>query len=337
MKMGKLAALLERFKGRSVVVVGDIMLDEYIFGKVSRISPEAPVPVVEVGSRRYILGGAANVANNIIAFGGTASLVGVIGDDEAGQTVLDLIKESGLNSQGIVACKDRKTSLKTRIIAHNQQVLRIDNETKMLISSDAGSLILEKTKNMVSEADAVLISDYAKGVISGRLVQDGIIAGVGDNTPIISDPKGSDYGKYKGVTLITPNCQEAQTASGIEILDAESLDRAGKMLLNKVECKAVLITMGEKGMSLYSHDAEPLHISATTSEVYDVTGAGDTVAGFLALGMAVGMNLKITAFLANYAAGLVVRKLGTSTVTLAEMIKSVEEDDQLGKIVDNLF
>jgi rfaE bifunctional protein kinase chain/domain len=336
MIMGKLAVLLESFKEKSIVVIGDIMLDEYIFGKVSRISPEAPVPVVDVSLRRYVLGGAANVANNIVALGGKASLVGITGDDETSQMVLKLIEESGINGEGIVVSKGRKTSLKTRIIAHNQQVLRIDNETKTKIGSDVDNLILDKTKSIVLKADAILISDYAKGVVSRKLIQEGIISGKRENTPVLGDPKGTDYEKYKGVTLITPNCMEAQAASGVEILDAESLDRAGRILLAKVDCRAVLITMGEKGMSLYTQDSQPLHIPATTSEVYDVTGAGDTVAGFLALGMAAGMNLETVACLANYAAGLVVRKLGTSTVTIAEMIKFVEEDDRFMKIMENL-
>jgi len=316
--------ILGNFKKGTVLVIGDLVMDHFIWGKVRRISPEAPVPVVEVNSESLMLGGAANVVNNIHSLGGRVLVCGVIGKDDAGKKLVHELKQKGIPSDGVIVEGDRPTSVKTRIIAHSQQVVRFDREKRDKIHLDAMKAIIDHTKKKVGSVDAIVISDYAKGVISEELVEEVINIARKNNKPVAVDPKVSHFDFYKNVSIITPNNDEASQASGIDIEDDASLLRAGEVLLNKLGSDAILITRGEHGMSLFENNGEITHIPTVAKEVYDVSGAGDTVIGTVALAIASGASFKEAAVISNFAAGIVVGKVGTATVTPEELKKAVE-------------
>jgi len=320
----RLSACIERFSSARVLVVGDIVLDHYIWGKVSRISPEAPVPVVNVTKENLLLGGATNVVQNIHALGGAVSVCGVIGQDEAGRQVLQLLRAQNIPSGGLVIDEGRPTTIKTRIIAHNQQVVRFDRETKDRIGKDAHRRIFDSVKQRIDEGlDAIVLSDYCKGVVTGDLVRDIVRLARRHGIIVSVDPKVSHFGMYRGVTILTPNALEASIGSKIDIEDEATLLRAGALLLKRLKCAAVLITRGEQGMSLFEQGRKVTHIPTVAREVYDVTGAGDTVIGTLTLAMAAGASMADAARISNFAAGIVVGIVGTATVKPEELKKRI--------------
>jgi D-beta-D-heptose 7-phosphate kinase/D-beta-D-heptose 1-phosphate adenosyltransferase len=305
-----------------VLVIGDIILDEYIWGDVSRISPEAPVPVVEIKQETKRLGGAANVINNIIALGGQSILCGVVGDDDTGKEIIENIKGMGLITDGIIVDPTRHTSIKTRVVAHNQQVVRFDRETKTSIERQNIEMLLKFLSMKTEAIDAVIVADYGKGVISSELMK-GLRDLVIDSDIIIAvDPKTNHFEYYNGIDIITPNHHEAGTFCRFDIVDEDSLIKAGRKMLGDLNCGSVLITQGKDGMTLFEKEGDPCHIPTIARKVFDVSGAGDTVIGTLCLGLASGMDRESAAVISNFAAGIVVGEVGTSVVT-AEELKNV--------------
>ncbi|MBI5379077.1 MAG: D-glycero-beta-D-manno-heptose-7-phosphate kinase [Nitrospirae bacterium] len=317
--------LIERFPRTRLLVVGDIMVDRYLWGKVSRISPEAPVPVVDVASESLRLGGAANVVHNIVTLGGKASLCGVIGRDEMGRRVLEDLQEKGVSTEGVVVVEERPTTLKTRIIAHSQQVVRIDQEVREETGDGTIALLLEQIRKQLPALGGIIISDYCKGVVGASLLRSLIAMSQERGILVAVDPKVRHYSLYQGSTVITPNLEEAAQGSGIHIDGEESLLRAGVAILKQLGCQAVLITRGEQGMSLFRREGSVTHIPTVAKEVYDVTGAGDTVIGAFTLALAAGATFEEAAHLSNYAAGIVVGEVGTVPVTREQMRERILE------------
>jgi len=318
----KALEIIANFPRSGVLVVGDVMVDHFIWGKVSRISPEAPVPVVDVQKDSVMLGGCANVLNTIYAMGGRVYVAGVIGADEIGQGLLKQLREREIDTAGIIVENGRPTTLKTRIVAHGQQVVRFDHESRKPIPKTSSAKILAYVKSLRGKISAIVISDYSKGVVSRELI-DGIRNIAKDSKIFLCvDPKQSDFSIYAGVYVITPNHYEAQRAAGLEIANGDDLLKLGETLLNKFDFQALLVTRGEEGMSLFERGRkiDHTHFPAQAKEVYDVTGAGDTVIGVLALALAARANLKEATSLANHAAGIVVGKVGTSMVSREELI-----------------
>ncbi|MFO7784698.1 MAG: D-glycero-beta-D-manno-heptose-7-phosphate kinase [Thermodesulfobacteriota bacterium] len=318
-----LKAWIDRFKKTRILVIGDIILDKYVWGHVSRISPEAPVPVVEVKQETKRLGGAANVLHNIASLGGHALLCGVIGEDHSGREMVERIEGMGLPSDGIVTVTDRPTSVKSRVVAHNQQVVRFDRESRKRIEPEAIHRILDFIKSVHKDIDAIIVADYGKGVISGVMMK-GLRTLVWETGTILGvDPKTGNFDSYKGVHVITPNDHEAGAYCGMEIEDEEGLLLAGHRMLEELEARSVLITQGKDGMTLFEQGGEVSHIPTVARKVFDVTGAGDTVISTLCMGLAAGMDLKSASVVSNFAAGIVVGELGTSTVTAKELKQAV--------------
>lgn len=312
--------IIDSFPRSKVLVVGDLMVDQFIWGQVSRISPEAPVPVVMVTSESFLLGGSANVLNNVFSMGGGAAVTGVIGSDEVGRWLIRRLRKMNVDTKGIVVEHDRPTTMKTRIIAHSQQVVRFDRENKQPVNSDSIDRIVEYVEAVRDDLGAVVISDYNKGIVSKRLLN-GIKEVIsGRNVVVCVDPKQSDFSLYQDFDVITPNHHEAGRAAGQEIVSEDDLVKSGETLLERFGLKAVLITRGEEGMSLFEKNSGGItHIPAVAREVFDVTGAGDTVIGVFALCLAAGATFKEAAVLANHAAGIVVGKVGTATVSQEEL------------------
>jgi D-beta-D-heptose 7-phosphate kinase/D-beta-D-heptose 1-phosphate adenosyltransferase len=306
-----------------VVVLGDIMMDEYIWGDVSRISPEAPVPIVEIKQETRMLGGAGNVVNNIASLGGTPILCGVIGDDQAGREIVEKMTQQGLRTDGIIAEPDRPTSIKTRVVAHNQQVVRFDREKRKKLEDESIKRILDFVRQMEGGYEAIIVTDYGKGVISAELME-GLRELLSDSRTLVAvDPKTGNFKFYQGVDVITPNHHEAAAFCRMEIVDEESLMQAGRHMLSELNCRSVLITQGKDGMTLFEKSGEISHIPTVARKVYDVTGAGDTVISALCLALASGVDLKSAAVIANFAAGIVVGEVGTSTVKAGDLKRAI--------------
>lgn len=295
------------------------MLDEFLWGRVERISPEAPVPVVEVKSETTRLGGAANVAANIVALGGRVCLCGVVGDDAAGHQLLQELDRIGVDTEGVEQARDETTTRKTRIIAHQQQVVRLDRDDEHRHQGRAAARARGTFLANLWRADVAVVSDYGKGVISAEILAALGAARARRPFPLLIDPKRVNFPHYRRPSLITPNRDEASQASGIEIRDAASLAAAGAELLRRWEADAVLVTRGEQGMSLFRPDQPVRHISTAARQVFDVTGAGDTVVATCAIAIGAGGSLEAAAVLANHAAGVVVGEIGTATVTAAQL------------------
>ena len=319
--------LTRHFGKVRLLVVGDLMLDQFIWGRVDRISPEAPVPVVQVTRETFHLGGAANVVHNIQALGGHATACGIIGRDSAGRRVVAELRRIGAATAGVTASRGTITVRKTRIIAHNQQVVRFDREQ----SDHAGaavvviSLFLERH---VWDFDAVVLSDYGKGVITKDLLDTVRAVRVRRPFRLIVDPKKPNFPYYAGITLATPNLLEASEAAGVDIHDEASLKVAGLRLLEKWDAEAMLITRGEQGMTLFARHADARHFPTAARQVFDVTGAGDTVVAACALALAAGARLDEAALLANHAAGVVIGKIGTATLSAAELRTAMLNDER---------
>lgn len=317
--------IIRKFSGVRILVVGDIMLDRFIWGNVTRISPEAPVPVLVVEKETFLLGGAANVVNNIHSLGGKASLCGVVGDDEMGGKVIKKLGEMGIERQGVLIEPGRQTTVKTRIIAHHQQLVRIDREMTQHPKISTVRSLSEYLKKNIKGFDGIILSDYGKGLLTKNLVRDAIRRADGFGKFVMVDPKTKNFFFYRGATVITPNTGEASSASGIPITDESSLNRAGGILLKRLRCDAMVITRGEDGMAVFEPLQRPLLVPTKAKEVYDVTGAGDTVIGTMALALGAGGSIRKAAELANHAAGIVVGKVGTATVGQEELIKVIKE------------
>lgn len=326
----KLESILKSFPRVKLLVVGDIMMDRSILGKVSRISPEAPVPVIIAETEDFNLGGAANVAHNIRSLGGTVSLCGIIGDDENGRKLRRRIVEKGIQAQGIFPEQGRQTTVKTRIIAHHphyQQLVRVDRETtdrpKGATFRNLSRFLTEK----MDEFDGIVISDYGKGLLTRKLIQTVVKKAKKSKKLIMVDPKVKNFFAYKGITVITPNTNEASEASRIPVTDQFSVDKMGRTLLRRLKCNALVITQGEKGMTIFEPNQKPYRVPTVAKEVYDVTGAGDTVIGTMALALGTGpaVSYKDAASLANYAAGIVVGKVGTAIVNKEELLNVIQE------------
>jgi D-beta-D-heptose 7-phosphate kinase/D-beta-D-heptose 1-phosphate adenosyltransferase len=315
---------IQRFPQASVLVVGDLILDHYIWGRVSRISPEAPVPVVHVDSESMRLGGAANVFNNILALGGKADLCGVIGSDETGRMLLKELGTKRSGRGGVVIDQDRPTTRKSRVIAHNQQIVRYDVERRGELKPALQKRMLRYVESRLRELSCLVVSDYAKGVVTATLMSELTRLAALRRIPVIVDPKVEHFSYYKGVTVITPNHLEATQAAGLHGDGDQVIQEAGATIRQRLGCQSVLVTRGEKGMSLFEGDGVSWHIPTQARQVYDVTGAGDTVIGTMALALSTGASMREAATLANQAAGIVVGMVGTATVTSKQLAEALE-------------
>ncbi len=310
---------ISKFDKCNILVVGDLMLDEYLWGEVDRISPEAPVQVVSIKNEDYAMGGAGNVVHNIVALGAKVIPAGVIGSGKNGQILLNKFKELGVDTAGIVQEPGRTTTKKTRIIASHQHVLRIDRETDKAISDPTLEKITRFIKDKIADVDVVLISDYGKGLITKTLLSGLISAAQKHKKVTIADPKGLDFSKYSGVSLLTPNKKEAALASGVDIVNESSLEIAANKILQNVHLDKLLITCGKDGMVLFEKNRSPYRVRAEARQVFDVSGAGDTVLAILGLAVASGVSIKNSVTVANAAARIVVGKVGTATVSKQEL------------------
>jgi D-beta-D-heptose 7-phosphate kinase/D-beta-D-heptose 1-phosphate adenosyltransferase len=315
---------VSKFKSCKVLVVGDLMIDEYVWGNVDRISPEAPVQVVAVTDEDTTLGGAGNVVSNLAALGAGVQTIGVIGTDTNGQLLLNKLQALNAGTAGVIAENKRPTTVKTRILAAHQHVLRIDRETRREIGADTFTKLSDAALALVPAADVVLVSDYGKGLVTRDFLAHVVRCARQNGKPVIVDPKGSDYARYSGASLVTPNRKEAAQASGVDILNAATLQAAGKTILENTEIERVLITLGKDGMVLFERGKKFYKIAAEARQIFDVSGAGDTVAAVLSLGLAAGGDYRQAMTLANTAAGLVVGKVGTATVSPEELQQALE-------------
>lgn len=318
----QLQKVVQQFSDQPILVVGDLMLDRYVWGRVERISPEAPVPVVEVVKETVHLGGAANVAYNLAVLKARPLLVGVVGRDEAGDRLVEELHRQEISSEGIVRDKGRSTTIKTRIIAHNQQVCRTDREDKTPLSQETVDQMKSAYQPLLEQAKGMILSDYGKGALSAALVV-GLIQEARRTKKFLAvDPKAGDFSVYRGASIVTPNKKEAVRASGVEIVDEASLIQAGEKLLEVTASDYLLITRGEEGMTLFD-GKEHSHIPTVAREVFDVSGAGDTVIASLTLAVAAGASIRDAAILANHAAGVAVGKLGTAAASGEEILSSI--------------
>lgn len=315
----RLLEIVKKFPKARVLVVGDFILDEFIWGKVSRISPEAPVPVVNVNRESFLPGGSLNVANNIHTLGGTVYPCGVVGRDLEGRLLLRGMRKLGIDTGGVIQDRERPTTIKTRVIAHSQQVVRVDREHAHPLSSADARKMLQFITKKIKEADVVVVEDYGKGVIDPLILSPLLKLAKTFRKPVLVDPKEKHFSLYKGVTAITPNRQEAYGAFNVSLNGRQpDLEEVGRGLLKQLNSEAVLITLGEEGMALFEKDRRTAKIPTTAREVFDVSGAGDTVIAVFALGISVGATLREAAILSNLAAGIVVGKLGTATIEPSE-------------------
>jgi rfaE bifunctional protein kinase chain/domain len=314
--------LVPRFRGRRLVVFGDLMLDRYLWGRVERISPEAPVPVVSIDRESFSLGGAANVAHNLASLGAAPRLVGPVGDDAAGRALADDLAARGVDVSGLVVDRARRTTVKTRVIAHQQQVVRTDEEDLHDVAGTAAQALDEALEG----AEGVIVSDYGKGAITAAGLARLLAAAKARRVPVSVDPKETHFFSYGGAAVLTPNVHEAGRSFGRTLRDEATLLAAGQGLRERLDADAMLITRGAEGMSLFERGGRVTHLPTVAREVFDVTGAGDTVVGVYALALAGGAEPPLAAFLANHAAGLVIRHAGTAVTTPGELLASLSAE-----------
>ena len=320
------AEILQALRDRYVVVLGDIMLDEFVWGDVTRISPEAPVPVVDVRRESIHLGGAANVLANLVALGARGSVVGVIGNDLAGQRLRMSLHDLGTPDDCLIVDDSRPSTTKTRIVAHSQLVVRADRESRAAVNANIAAEIVSRLKEELKRADAFVVSDYDKGVVTAMILK-AILPAAYERVPVLIDPKLRNFNFYRPATLVTPNHLEALRMGNTEDQSDDGSHRAAKVIREKLGCDAVLITRGDRGMMLLESDGQPVYVETAAREVYDVTGAGDTVIAALAAGLASGATILEAASLANHAAGIVVGKVGTATATADELLETFAADE----------
>lgn len=317
----RVVEIIHRFSERRIVVLGDVMLDEFVWGDVTRISPEAPVPVVDVRRESVHLGGAANVLANLAALGAKACVIGVIGNDTAGERLrASVTKASSLQDpEYLIVDEQRPSTVKTRIIAHSQLVVRADRELRAPVGVSTEAKIIAALKRALEGADALVVSDYDKGVVTPGILAE-ILPLAYSRVPVLIDPKLRNLRSYRPATLVTPNHHEALRMSSLDENSDGGLDRAARSIRESLDCDAVLITRGDRGMMLLERDGNPVFVATAAREVYDVTGAGDTVIATLAAALAGGASMIDAASLANHAAGIVVGKIGTATATTEELL-----------------
>ena len=311
--------ILGQFQGKRIAVLGDLMLDRYYWGSVHRISPEAPVPVVEVESESVRFGGAANVANNILALGGVPFLIGLVGNDHPGQMMAEMMSERGMDTGGLVTDADRPTTMKTRVIASEQHVVRIDNEAKTPCPEHLQSSIVDGIRYHIHALDAILIEDYNKGVITQAVIDEVLAVARKYNKIVTVDPKFDNFLEFKGVTVFKPNRRETEDVLGGRLRTDEEVERAGRKLLELLGAENVLLTRGEEGMSLFQRDGGSCHLPTAAEHVVDVSGAGDTVISTLTIALAAGAPMRDACVLANCAGGVVVGSVGIVPVTPAQI------------------
>ncbi len=321
----KLLEIIRNFRHVKILVIGDFILDQFVWGSVQRISPEAPVPVVDVHRESYMPGGSLNVANNIRTLGGTVYPCGVVGRDLAGRMLLKAMRRESIDTGGIIYDRTRPTTVKTRVIAHSQQVVRFDREKGEEISADDCRKMLRFIRSQIPDIDVVIIEDYGKGVIQPSLLKEVVKLSKKFKKPVLVDPKEKHFSFYQGVTAITPNRSEAYAGyHNGRLHHSPSLNEVGRGLLKQLRCNAVLMTLGEDGMALFERGGNIKKIPTAAREVYDVSGAGDTVIAVFGMALAAGAKMDDAAWLSNMAAGIVVGKLGTATVSLEELQTAVE-------------
>jgi rfaE bifunctional protein kinase chain/domain len=325
MPVSALAPFVDKMRGKRIAVVGDIMLDEYLRGSVERISPEAPVPVVNFRSREVRLGGAANVALNLAALDIEALIFGVSGADESAALLHDLLRLAEIENQGIIADNSRPTTRKTRILADNHHLTRIDHEDSSTIAADLAAQILAKLAEQCDSIDAIILQDYNKGVLSEALIRGIIAHALEAKCPVTVDPKRDNFFSFQGASVFKPNLREAETALGYSLRNDDALQRGGHELRQRLQCQAVLITRGSEGMSLFA-DSD-LHVPTQARLVSEVSGAGDTVIATLTAAIAAGADLPDAARLANIAAGFVVEQVGIVPVSSSELRQRIASSD----------
>jgi D-beta-D-heptose 7-phosphate kinase/D-beta-D-heptose 1-phosphate adenosyltransferase len=323
MELKRAEKLLTKFNEGRILVVGDVILDDFLYGDAERISPEAPVPVVDIKRQNTQLGGAANVVNNLCALGAKAALCGVIGNDDGGNRILKLLHGLNVPTDGTVVEIGRDTAVKTRVVAANQQVVRFDREDKSPLSNAARKKLQDFIRRAQKNFNAIIISDYGKGVISADLVEVILKTAKTQGMPVLVDPKPENFGLYVGATVVTPNLKEAGVALGRKLDTAEKVEAGGKEIIEKFKPEMALITRGEQGMSLFRAGTKPHHVPTRARQVYDVTGAGDTVIATFTLALTAGADPVEAAEISNQAAGVVVGKLGTATVSQSEIRTSI--------------
>ena len=321
--LATLRSIVDRFTGRKVLVLGDLMLDRYVWGRVERISPEAPVPVVEIERETYALGGAGNVAANLRSLGAEPVLVSVVGDDADGKVLCRSLAGRGVAPRRVVTDPARPTTVKTRIIAHSQQVVRADRESRVDLAGEPLTRLLEAIADELPSCEAMVVSDYGKGVVHPAPLDRAILLARRERIPVCVDPKESHIDHYRGVSLLTPNQHEAGYVMGRRVVDEASLLEVGWGLQKRLDAGAVLVTRGPQGMSLFERGGRLTHLPTAAREVYDVTGAGDTVVSVVALGLAAGAELPNACYLSNHAAGIVIREVGTASCTREQLIASI--------------
>ena len=311
------------FATKTVLVVGDVMLDEYQWCDVSRISPEAPVPVCHVTHKTHELGGAGNVANNIVALGGTVLLATAIGTDTAADKILDLMDEKSINTDFVCRTQGSPTSVKSRVIAKKQQVLRLDEESTDPLADDVADTLIKKIQSVSEKIDVIVLSDYAKGMLTHRVISEVISLAKRDQTPVLVDPKGREFEKYQSATYITPNFSEFCQVVG-DVGDEAAIVKKASEMIGTLDLEALIITRSEKGITVVSKDESVCHCETKVQDVVDITGAGDTVIATVALALSIGVSLGVAIELANYAAGIVVGKVGAATATSTELVDVVK-------------
>lgn len=317
-------AFISSFKGRNVMVLGDLMLDHYIWGKVERISQEAPVPIVEATKEECRLGGAANVAFNLRALGAKVNLIGIHGEDEAGSSLVKILADAGIGTDGLVSVKDRRTTLKTRILSRNQQIVRVDYEDNSIIDESTEARLVAKIKGQLAGCEALIIEDYDKGMLSAKLISSVIALCKNAAIPIAIDPKLRHFFQYQDVTIFKPNYFELQNSLGQVFTDEQSFIEAATELRTRLNAKFLVVTRGAKGMSIFS-DGPVCHLPTVAREVFDVSGAGDTVISVLTLGWISGAPIDVAAKIANHAAGVVCGKRGIAVASAKEILDSIND------------
>ncbi|MDD5195417.1 MAG: D-glycero-beta-D-manno-heptose-7-phosphate kinase [Candidatus Omnitrophica bacterium] len=320
----RLKNIIAKFKNKKILVVGDLILDHYIFGKVDRISPEAPVPVVWANKENFVCGGAANVGLNIVSLGANVSLCGVLGGDHFGNVLTSLIKRGNIDTSLIIKDSKRPTTMKTRVIAQHQQMVRIDWESTEFLSLETSKKILNNVYKKIDSFDAVIIEDYGKGVINPTLVGELVHLCQQKKKIVTVDPKEEHFDYYVNVTAMTPNLKEAEAMANMKIKSKDEISLLANIIMERLKPKALLLTLGEDGMMLFTGQAQH-HIPTAALEVFDVTGAGDTVIATFTVSLAAGASHLDAATISNYAAGIVVGKLGAATTNPAELIKRIQE------------
>ena len=323
----RLNDLKKGFDGKRIAVIGDMMLDGYFWGDVKRISPEAPVPVLEVEDEFFRFGGAANVALNIFTLGGIPVPVGVIGNDNYGSIFSSLIKEKNIENDGIIIDNDRPTTTKTRVIANNQHVVRIDKESKAYINNKIEAKILAYLESVLDTLDGIILQDYNKGILTPSLISKIISLANKKNILVTVDPKFDNFFEYKNVTVFKPNRKETETVLGIRIKDDKDISSAGRNLLHKLNSEYVLLTLGEEGIAVFEKGDKERRMPTKARKVADVSGAGDTVISTLTIGLAAGANIYEACFLANYAAGIVCGEVGIVPIEKEILFQTVLKDN----------